>query len=247
MDRAGVDRSRGVRRVPRHDHRVRLVPGDQQDVRLVVAGDLVVGAQRVHVGLRRDAHPLRTSRRPRRPPADVPHRRRRVHRRLDAVRAVAHGRHPDRCGDGRGGRRGDPGAGLAGPGAADLPAREARRGRRHLGRHRRRRRRVRPDDRRAGRLQPLLAVGVLHQPARRHLQLRARPHRAPRGQGGQPRPDPRPGERRRARRRDRPRRLRGGRDAVDRVGERPVLRRAGHRAGAARACSSTAAAGCPTR
>ena len=146
--------------------------------------DAVVGAERVHDRLRRPADPGRPPRRPRRSAAHVPDRRRRLHasprccaaspRRSGLLIAarVAAGR---RC------RRA--GAVVAGPRAADLPPREGPGGRRDLGGDRRGGRCLRPDARRARRREPRLAVGVLHQPARRHRQLRARPAGAARGAG----------------------------------------------------------------
>ena len=67
----------------------------------------------------------------------------------------------------------------------------------HLGRDRRGRGRLRPHARRARRRELRLAVGVLHQPAGRHRQLRARPARPARRPGGEPRPAARSARRRR--------------------------------------------------
>ena len=64
-----------------------------------------------------------------------------------------------------------PGAVVAGPGAADLPPLEDPGRRRHLGRRRCRRRCGRADARRPRGRAPRLALGLLHQPARRDRQL----------------------------------------------------------------------------
>ena len=72
-----------------------------------------------------------------------------LHGRVDALRPGARRRAAGRRPDPAGRRRGRPGAGVAGAGAADLPTREGPGRRRDLGRGRRGRRCRRPDARRA--------------------------------------------------------------------------------------------------
>ena len=89
-------------------------------------------------------------------------------------------------------RRRGAGPVVAGPRAADLPPLEDPGRGGHLGCRRCRRRCGRTDARRAGRREPRLALGLLHQPARRDRQLLPRPPGAARGSRGEPRPPPRP-------------------------------------------------------
>ena len=132
--------------------------------------------------------PRRPAGRPGRAPAAVPHRGRRVHDGLDAVRPGSHRRLPDRRA--RCWRRSAP------------PSSCRRRWRWCCRRSRGPRSRWRspsgepsvpspvPPARRSGRCvveQPQLAVGVLHQPARRPRELPPRPRRAARGPRGRTR------------------------------------------------------------
>ena len=82
-----------------------------------------------------------------------------------------------------------------------------------------------PDARRARRREPRLAVGVLHQPAGRDRQLRARPARAARGPGGEPGPPARSARRRAARRGPRAGRVRHRQDRRVGMGQHDLRRR----------------------
>ena len=136
-----------------------------------------MGAQRLHDRVRRDAHPGRQARRPHRAPQGVPGRLHRVHRGVRGVRAGADGRAADRVPRRPGRRRCGADPVVVGAGDARLHERPAAAGRGGLGRRRRRRRGPRSHAGRRDRRGARLAVGVLHQPAGRHLHRRGRASR----------------------------------------------------------------------
>ena len=106
-------------------------------------GEPLVGPQRLQHRLRGVPDRLRPAHRPARTTPRVRHRRRRVHRRLGAVRRRALGRAAGRRPGGAGARRRDAGAGLARPRRGGVPRGAPRPRHRSLGRHRCRRRRAR--------------------------------------------------------------------------------------------------------
>ena len=189
-----------------------------------------MGAERVHDRVRRRAHPGGQAGRPGRAPARVPDRLDRLHRRLDGLRPGPHGRAADRVPHrpGRRRRRADPV--VVGVGDARLRQRPAAPRRGHLGCGRCRRRSPRTHAGRGDRRGTRLALGVLHQPPRRHLHRGGRaPEPARVLRPGDP--DPLPPRRRPHRRRGRPALLRRRRVRGARVAQRPDPRRPRRRPG----------------
>ena len=232
---------RAVHGRARRDDRERRAALDPEGPR-ALRGRPPVGRELLHADVRRLPAARRPRRRPARAQAPVPRRHRAVHLRVAArrARAVGHDAHPRPrpAGPGRRARL----ARRAVDHHHDLPGgRGAHQGARRVGRHRRRRRRVRPAARRHPHRPARLGVDLLRQRADRHRGPSCSPRARPRVDLG--RRDARLRPRGRRHRHGRPRRSRLrhrqgagvglglGRDARDRpAGRRAARRLRRHRA-----------------